>query len=454
MDRRIPSHRPQHERQTLAPRRWSSPPTHRGPPQRRNTWARHSDSAPFSRGDSRRRRYDASQVGRLPPAPTSPRREVLTIGRREGRAPTSTPQPERPVAPSTSQEPARQVLTENQRKRERRRRNRHALYRELEELVLKHTQVRIRADGEISQENGRITFRISPTLETDERYQYLLKRLTPKPRKIRDETAGKEVVSTQELPLTNLKRKGSREATPSIASSEDLSDSTSASATPMEGVEKLPPTQGGEAFSQAQTHDAGALPTSEVPKEDMAMCAALTARSKGKSKVTWVPPPVTHDFTYPSDEEIQVNPRASFTSAPCLPVTERRNALSEGDQAMASDISPRRYDDIASRLPRDSEEMQHLADRAGASTRLKSIAEQKLKQTMTNEEKEFSGPYTDDSDSDSSASLEVHSAVPLFGDLAHSIPSDGECPIDNLNTVPARVAGEGSGKGVSLEEQV
>src|SRR5579859_3929466 len=222
----------------------------------------------------------------------------------------------------------------------------------------------------------------------------------------------------------------------------------------MEGVEKLPPTRGGEAFPRAQTDDTEALPTSGVPKEDIAMCSALTARSKGKSKVTWVSPPVTHDFTYPSDEEIQVNPRASFTSAPCLPVTERRNALSEGDQAMTSDISPRRYDDIASRLPRDSEEMQHLADRAGASTRLKSIAEQKLKQSTTNEEKEFSGPYTDDSDSDSSASLEVHSAVPLFGDLAHSIPSDGECPISNLNTVPARVAGEGSGKGVSLEEQV
>src|SRR5579859_1645619 len=99
-DRRTPSHRPQHERQTLAPRRWSSPPTHRGhmaPPLRRNTWARYPNPTSFPREDSRRRPYDASQVGWLPPAPTSPRREVLTIGRREGRAPTSTPQPDRPV---------------------------------------------------------------------------------------------------------------------------------------------------------------------------------------------------------------------------------------------------------------------------------------------------------------------------------------------------------------------
>jgi len=39
---------------------------------------------------------------------------------------------------------------ENQRKRERRRKNRHALYYELEELVLKHTQVCIHADGEVN----------------------------------------------------------------------------------------------------------------------------------------------------------------------------------------------------------------------------------------------------------------------------------------------------------------
>jgi hypothetical protein len=116
-------------------------------------------------------------------------------------------------------------------------------------------------------------------------------------------------------------------------------------------------------------------PTTNAPEKDVAMCVTLTAHSKHKSKETWVPPPVTHDFTYPSDEEIQVNPNESFTSAPCLPVTEGRNALSEGDEAMASDISPRRYTDIASRLPHNPEEMQHIASRDGASTRLKSIAE-------------------------------------------------------------------------------
>ena len=151
------------------------------------------------------------------------------------------------------------------------------------------------------------------------------------------------------------------------------------------------------------------------------MCVALTAHSEHKSEETWLLPPVTHEFTYPSNEEIQVNPKASLTSAPCLPITEGRNALSEGDDAMASDISPRRYADIASRLPHNPEEVQHIAGRAGASTRLKSIVEQKVKEGV-NDEDEFSGPYTDVSDSESSASLEVHSTVPLFDNLACSIP--------------------------------
>jgi hypothetical protein len=226
----------------------------------------------------------------------------------------------------------------------------------------------------------------------------------------------------------------------------------------MDGVEKMLPTQDGKILPQAQADGTSVMdeevsPTTNAPEKDVAMCVTLTAHSKHKSKETWVPPPVTHDFTYPSDEEIQVNPNESFTSAPCLPVTEGRNALSEGDEAMASDISPRRYTDIASRLPHNPEEMQHIASRDGASTRLKSIAERRMKEGMDDEEKEFLGPYTDVSYSGSSASLEVHSTVPLPHNLARSIPSDGENYIGDLNTAPAHMAGENSAQR-GLEEQV
>ena len=63
-------------------------------------------------------------------------------------------------------------------------------------------------------------------------------------------------------------------------------------------------------------------------------------------------------------------------------------------------------------------------------------------------------PYTDVSNSESSASLEVHSTAPLFDNLAHSIPSDEEDYIGDLNTTLAHMAGENSNQRGSLEEQV
>jgi len=78
-----------------------------------------------------------------------------------------------------------------------------------------------------------------------------------------------------------------------------------------------------------------------------------------------------------------------------------------------------------------------------------------VNQAMVDEEKEFSGPYTCDSNSnsDSSASLEVHSTLPLYHNLARSIPSEGEEYIGDLNTASARMAGENSAPR-SLEDQV
>jgi hypothetical protein len=73
--------------------------------------------------------------------------------------------------------------TINQRKRERRRRTREAMYRELQDLVLKHVHVRVRADGRIYQDNERVTLQISPNLEINERYNFLIENLAPKPRR-------------------------------------------------------------------------------------------------------------------------------------------------------------------------------------------------------------------------------------------------------------------------------
>jgi hypothetical protein len=69
----------------------------------------------------------------------------------------------------------------NQLKRDKRRRNRRALYQELQELVLGNVHVRVRSDGRVHPFYDKITLRLSPTLLQDERYNYLVERLVPKP---------------------------------------------------------------------------------------------------------------------------------------------------------------------------------------------------------------------------------------------------------------------------------
>ena len=128
------------------------------------------------------------------------------------------------------------VPTDNQRKRERRRRNRQVIYKELEDLVLRHTQVRLRPDGGVVQENDRIKFRISPDLERHERYSYLLSRLAPKPRKTstRSTEQGSKVVLSSSLPQKNDERVKATAPAPPLENQK----MPAPTATPMEGVEE------------------------------------------------------------------------------------------------------------------------------------------------------------------------------------------------------------------------
>ena len=97
----------------------------------------------------------------------------------------------------------------------------------------------------------------------------------------------------------------------------------------MEGVEQTSLKPNGDASLQAQATDAvtqdaenlqGDPPTSlDVvnmiePQKDVAMCT-VAAHSAPESNAEWVPPPVTLELAYPSDEEIVPNPKASFTKA-------------------------------------------------------------------------------------------------------------------------------------------
>lgn len=125
--------------------------------------------------------------------------------------------------------------------------------------------------------------------------------------------------------------------------------------------------------------DQGARPTSpqgaERKKEtekNMASCGTLALRSRLEEDGSWQPPHVTHNFSYPSDEEIVPNPKANFratllprlghvrswfrgavtkpksdsstsqegasSTAPCLPITTGGGSLSDGDASHHPDM--------------------------------------------------------------------------------------------------------------------
>ena len=453
---------------------------------------------------------------------------------------------------------ALRAALENQRKRERRRRNRQVLYKELEDLVLRHTQVRVRPDGGVLQENDRIGFRISPNLEQHERYSYLLNRLTPKPRKT--STGGAEHKNkTVEQPLPSQPRQDGEQMETLRQDDEQMEIAMTSSspqkqkaprtptperekaptetAMPMEGVEESHPipssTPEAEPGTTSNVNPGQGMTTSSQPslvlpsgleqeeeaipqlkavededmtKKNLALCGTLAVCPRLETNDGWQPPRVTHEFGYPSDEEIVPNPKANFkknflprlghvrswfkstdiestssasttnggarSSASCLPITAAKGALSDGDMAYHSDISPRRYTDITSRLPQDPDELFQVASRPGANTRLRSIARQSMTDGSTDEEELDEDKNSEESFSDasSSSSLEKLPNSPPYEELAPSVLSDYEGDVEDIHTAPAHmtvdvVAGKAAAAAsaeasaraageASLEEQV
>jgi hypothetical protein len=74
------------------------------------------------------------------------------------------------------------ALSANKRKHENRRSNRHALYQELQELVLSKVHVWVRLEGQVHPFYDKITLRLDSTLNENKRYRYLVERLVRRPR--------------------------------------------------------------------------------------------------------------------------------------------------------------------------------------------------------------------------------------------------------------------------------
>jgi hypothetical protein len=90
----------------------------------------------------------------------------MRVEPREGILPTPS------IPPRAAHPPSMNHL-----KRDKRRRNRRALYQELQELVLGNVHVRVRLDGRVHPFYDKIMLKLSPTLLENERYNYLVGRL-------------------------------------------------------------------------------------------------------------------------------------------------------------------------------------------------------------------------------------------------------------------------------------
>jgi hypothetical protein len=88
------------------------------------------------------------------------------------------------------------------------------------------------------QENDRIGFRISPELERHERYNYLLNRLTPKPRKTPPGPAeAKSAEVPPSLPSATPRQDDEQVKVTTTPASSAKKKAPTSTATPMEGIE-------------------------------------------------------------------------------------------------------------------------------------------------------------------------------------------------------------------------
>ena len=275
--------------------------------------------------------------------------------------------------------------TANQRKRENRRRNRRAMYQEPQDLVLGSVHVRVCPEGQVHPFYDNITLHLSPTLLQNERYKYLVDNLVLRPRLVQGDE--RPSVAKEENPSPQPSIKGPLERMQNDVTMKDphrdIQQENMHPSSPTKETEQavLTAHQSGEQSKRMQVKDTEHGSTSPI---QMALCGTTSTHAEYEDDLIWVPPQVIHDFSYPSDEEIVPNPKATFSngsllklhrrskgpdnqeqegvsSAPCCPITSG-GSKSEGG------LSPRTYNDLQSQLPQNPASLERIARRPGAST--------------------------------------------------------------------------------------
>jgi hypothetical protein len=342
------------------------------------------------------------------------------------------------------------------------------LYQELQELVLSKVHVRVRF-------YDKIILCLDTTLKENERYMYLVECLVPRPRNLQGNTQttaskGDANSQKQEKPVMEIATQAAMKTSSHAPTPPKEVEQTKAQAAippqENEGESKEAPqgVQGTDVHMEDSTNDVNAI------GDDVAMCGALSTLSEQRDGLKWVPPQVTHEFSYPSDEEIIPNPKVSLSkkgllhdlgkvhkwfkgsndqagdgeaassAAPWLPVTSKNSAISVKPH---EGLSPHPYINLESRLPQDTTSLQSVVQRASADTHLKSIASQKVMSIPPHSNAKNSSEG-EESDENSSVSLEERPGSPHYSNLAHSLVSDDDSKEETLNGAPAHVVNEGN----------
>lgn len=90
--------------------------------------------------------------------------------------------------------------------------------------------------------------------------------------------------------------------------------------------------------------------TQETSGNNVAMCGTLAARMEGDGLGKWAPPEITHDFTYPSDEEIVPNPKATFSKV-ILPRFGQVRSWFKGGEGATNEAIPESTEEARSAAP-------------------------------------------------------------------------------------------------------
>jgi hypothetical protein len=186
---------------------------------------------------------------------------------------------------------------------------------------------------------------------------------------------------------------------------------------------------------------------------DVATCSALTVHSEHEENPNCVPPPITHDFSYPSDEEIVPNPKVDFSKGLFLKL-EKYTIGSRGPEIKDMGLCHHRRRlfvfQLLLRLQKgkyhpmcmptwslNSCKTQPSTQRPSASTHLKKIASKKMEGTSAHVGGE---PEDVETDGESSSSLLEHTSSHCYSDLALSLASEDESEDYSINIAPTNVA--------------